>query len=165
MVPLFKSLVRPILEYANVVWSPHLRKHIDNIESVQRNFTKRIIGMKNLEYHERLNSLNIPSLEFRRFRGDLIEMFKICHNIYDPLTTSSLFVFVPQDSCTRGHNYKVKKPHVNSSLFQHFFTNRIINPWNSLPREVVNSPNINIFKNRIDKLYKPIIYTTYLNVY
>ena len=93
MIPLFKSLVRPILEYANVVWSPHLRKHIDNIESVQRNFTKRIIGMKDLDYHERLKILKIPSLEFRRFRGDLIEMYKICHKLYDPITTNELFEF------------------------------------------------------------------------
>ena len=47
MVPLYKSLVRPIIEYGNAVWSPYLRKHIDFIESVQRHFTKCIIGTKN----------------------------------------------------------------------------------------------------------------------
>ena len=68
MVPLYKSLVRPILEYGNAVWSPYFRKHINLIESVQRKFTKCIIGVKDMTYEERLKFLNIPSLEFRRLR-------------------------------------------------------------------------------------------------
>ena len=165
MIPLFKSLVRPILEYANVVWSPHLRKHIDNIESVQRNFTKRIIGMKDLDYHERLKILKIPSLEFRRFRGDLIEMYKICHKLYDPITTNELFEFVSDKSATRGHNFKVKKHHVKTNSFHNFFTNRIVNPWNNLPSEIVNAATMNTFKNKVDSYYKSIIFTTNLTVY
>ena len=57
MVPLFKSLIRPILEYGNVVWNPILRKHIDSIEAIQRHFTRCIIGMKDLDYKQRLRSL------------------------------------------------------------------------------------------------------------
>ena len=86
MVPLFKSLIRPILEYGNAVWSPYLRKHIDHIESVQRHFSKCIIGTKNMSYEERLKFLQLPSLEFRRMRGDLIETYKVCNKIYDPVT-------------------------------------------------------------------------------
>ena len=73
MVPLFKSLVRPILEYANSVWSNNLRKNIDSIERVQRFFTKLILEVRELSYEERLIYLKLPSLEFRIFRGDLIE--------------------------------------------------------------------------------------------
>ena len=68
-IPLFKSIVRPILEYANCVWSPHKRKDIDIIEKVQRHFTKNIVGMKELPYEERLQILKLPSLEYRRVRG------------------------------------------------------------------------------------------------
>ena len=50
MVPLFKSLVRPILEYGNAVWAPYKVKDKNQIESVQRHFTKVIIGMKDLDY-------------------------------------------------------------------------------------------------------------------
>jgi hypothetical protein len=54
MIPLFKSLVRPILEYGNVAWAPYLHKYIDLLEGVQRRFTKKVIGMSNLEYSDRL---------------------------------------------------------------------------------------------------------------
>ena len=79
MVPLFKSLVRPILEYGNAVWAPYKVKDKNLVESVQRHFTKVIIGMKDLDYPQRLEKLNLPSLEFRRLRGDMIEVYKILH--------------------------------------------------------------------------------------
>ena len=51
--------VRPILEYNSVVWSPSLKKDIDLIEKVQRRFTKRLFGLKDLTYKERLVRLNL----------------------------------------------------------------------------------------------------------
>jgi ribonuclease P/MRP protein subunit RPP40 len=162
MVPLFKALVRPILEYSNVVWCPYLRHQIDQIETIQRHFTKKIVGMRNLDYSQRLKELNLPSLEYRRFRGDLIEMFKICHKLYDPLTTKLLFEFVPYNNSTRGHNYKVNKIRTNSKKFSMFFTHRIVNDWNNLPYNTVNSKTMNAFKNSIDNIYKDIIYSTHI---
>ena len=50
MVPLFKSLIRPVLEYANVVWSPSKKQDINALEQVQRRYTKHMIGMSNLTY-------------------------------------------------------------------------------------------------------------------
>ena len=64
MVPLFKSMIRPIVEYGNVVWAPHLKKDIIAIESIQRNYTKKIKGMRNKSYEERLAILRLPSLSF-----------------------------------------------------------------------------------------------------
>ena len=72
MIPLFKSLVRPTLEYANVVWFPSKRKDINTLEDVQRRFTKRIVGMNELSYEDRLKKMNLPSLEYRRIRGDMM---------------------------------------------------------------------------------------------
>ena len=83
MIPIYKSKVRFVLEYANTVWMPYKRKYIDLIESVQRHFTRYIIGMKELNYEDRLKSLKLYSLEYRRFRGDMIEVFKMCHGHYD----------------------------------------------------------------------------------
>ena len=112
MIPLFKALVRPVLEYGNVVWCPSKRTHIDQIESIQRHFTKCIIGMGDLEYCERLKALGLPSLEYRRLRGDLIEIFKMTHEMYDPLTLTSLFSF--NNNITRSNNLKLNKPRVNT---------------------------------------------------
>ena len=157
MVPLFKALVRPILEYGNSVWSPYLKKHTESIEAVQRRFTKRIVGNHDLTYEQRLEKLNLPSLEFRRRRGDLIEVYKIVHKLYDPITTKSLFTFSDVE-ITRGHNLKLAKKLTKSRPAQNFFTNRIITIWNNLPATVVNAKTTNSFKNQLDKYYKQQLY-------
>ena len=54
-------------------------------------FTKRIIGMNNLDYKDRLSKLRLPSIEFRRLRGDMIDVFKITNGMYDVRTTKTFF--------------------------------------------------------------------------
>ena len=71
---LYTSFVRPHLEYRNPVWSPHLRKHIKMLESVKERATKSVDSMKNLDYAERLQKLELPTLQFRRQRGDMIQV-------------------------------------------------------------------------------------------
>ena len=159
MVPLFKALVRPIIEYAAPVWSPRLKKHIELLESVQRKFTKKIIGLQDLEYPDRLRDLRLPSLTYRRLRGDLIEVYKIFNNFYDSITTGNLLTSL-HVGVTRGHKFKLTKVTTKSSSLQHFFSNRIINHWNSLPIAAVEASTVNTFKNHIDKFFRPIIYST-----
>ena len=142
--------MRPHLEYANPVWSPYLVKDIKRIESVQRQFTKKITGLRSLKYEDRLKKLKLPSLVYRRKRGDMIECYKLTHHIHDPLTTKSLFQ-LDTDSNTRTNSYKLKKPRFNTQKYQHFFTNRIINPWNGLPAHIVNAKDLNTFKNKLDR--------------
>ena len=76
LLPLYKTLVRPHLEYAVQAWSSHLVKDVEVLERVQHRFTRMIKGLKSMEYSSRLESLGL-SLKFRRLRGDLIETFKI----------------------------------------------------------------------------------------
>jgi len=66
LVHAFVVYVRPILEYNSVIWSPNLVRDIQQLEKVQRRFTKRLLGMKSLSYSERLRRLGLPSLELRR---------------------------------------------------------------------------------------------------
>ena len=157
MLPLYKSIVRMILEFANVVWAPYKKKYITLIESVQRHFTKLIFGMKHLSYEERLIKLKLPSLVYRRLRGDYIETFKILTNIYDPLTTKTLLT-IDNNTRTRNNSFKLVKPRVNYKPYQEFFTNRIISKWNRLPPYVVKATSLNSFKNRLDNHFKDIMF-------
>ena len=104
MVPLFKSMVRPHVEYANAVWAPYTKKNSKSVEDIQRHYTKRIQGLKEKSYRERLTILKLPSLTFRRLRGDLIEVYKIVHDIYDPITTKKLLTKISASSITRRIN-------------------------------------------------------------
>ena len=76
---LYKSLVRPHLEYANVVWGPTFLTDVNKIESVQRRATRYVQNVSNLPYHERLTYLNLPTLSYRRFRADMITTYNIFH--------------------------------------------------------------------------------------
>ena len=78
------------------------------------------------------------------------ECYKPTHHIHDPLTTHTLFEF-DNNSITRSHPYKLKKPRFNSKKYQHFLTNRIVNPWNCLLADVVSAETLNAFKNKLDK--------------
>ena len=150
--PLYIALVRSHLEYGQAVWSPHSMKNIKKLESVQRSATKLVNGLKNLSYEERLKRLNLPTLRYRRRRGDLIETFKVVHKIYDPECSP---VLVRSTRISRGHSFKLfKRPVQRLDIRKYFFTNRVIDMWNNLPEEVVSANTLNSFKNRLDRFWK-----------
>ena len=99
---LYKGFVRPHLEYCVQAWSPHLRKDIDLMEKVQRRATKMVRGLKHHSYQRRLKVLGLQTLEQRRIRGDMIEVFKILtgREAVDPAT---YFVVAERKAVTRGH--------------------------------------------------------------
>ena len=81
------------------------------------------------------------------------------HELYDAVTTASLFDR-SDGSITRGHTLKLKKKRTCTTVFNHFFTNRIINAWNNLSTETVNAPSVNAFKGRVDKELKRYMFET-----
>ena len=77
IVRLYKALVRPKLEYCVQAWRPFLRRDIDGLEQIQHRATKMIEECRNLNYENRLLLTGLTTLEDRRNRGDMIEVFKI----------------------------------------------------------------------------------------
>ena len=150
-----------MLEYANATWNSNQRYNIDEIEAVQRRYTKHILEVKKLPYEERLRRIKLPSLEFRLFRGDLIETYKIAHNLYDKTSVDSL-LNLRSNSRLWGHQFTIIKNSTKKNSYQHFFTNRVCNAWNSLPEDIVNAKTLNSFKNKIDKKYKDLMFVTNL---
>jgi len=84
---LYKSMVHPHVEFANLVWCPYKIGDLKENEKIQKRATKLVIKLKNKSYIDRLIYLNLPTLKYRRLRGDVIEVFKITHNIrYNSIT-------------------------------------------------------------------------------
>jgi hypothetical protein len=154
-VPLYKSLVRSNLEYGNVIWRPHKRNEIEKLEKVQRRATKCVKSLSNLTYVDRLKKLKLPTLEYRRNRGDIIQVYKIFHGI-DNLNPDIFF----QRNTTnlRGHSFKLFKPRVKGDLRKYSFSVRVVDSWNSLPDELVTADSLNIFKNKLDRLWADRMY-------
>ena len=148
---LYKSMVRSHLEYANSVWCPYRKEDINALEKVQMRATKLVHTIKHLNYSERLKYLKLPTLRFRRIRGDMIEVYKILTGKYD----SSIHYSFTVNACstTRGNKYKLFKGHARYDLRKYFFSKRVIDIWNSLPDYVVNVDTVNNFKNKLDKYW------------
>ena len=102
---LFTALIRLHLEFANVAWSPRYQKDKDVIEGVLRRASKMVPGLKNMCYEDRLKSMKLPSMEYRRQRGDMIETYKYMQGMYK---VENIFE-LDDESATRGHPYKIKK--------------------------------------------------------
>ena len=157
---LYTALVRPHLEYANVVWHPLYKKQIKQLEAVRRRATRMLPGFSDLCYEERLRKLELPSLVYRRFRGDCIEVYKYLHDKYS-IPSSSLFELDIRDgSVTRGHLLKLKKKACRTLVRSNFFSNRVTNAWNNLPAEIVMSKTVNEFKGKFDKHWSEFHYVS-----
>lgn len=150
LVKAFIVYVRPLLEYASPVWSPHHVKDIKLVESVQRSFTKYIRGYYNLPYKQRLISLGLESLELRRLYADLYLTFSILHGYADIEPTT--FFKIRGNEYTRGHPLKLTINVIKKDCTKYFFANRVVHPWNSLPSELVVSNSLHKFKCGLKKI-------------
>ena len=153
---LYTTFVRPHLEYAQAVWSPISQKLIDMLENVQIRATKMIDGFNNLDYEERLRRLKLPTLVYRRARGDMIEVWKHFHTYDQSLIPD---IFKRQQYGTRRHGFQLvwRKPKdgIRGQQTNSFYY-RVISIWNGLPANVVEATSINQFKISLDEAWKDL---------
>ena len=128
------------------------------LEKVQRRATKLIPELRHFDYEQRLKALDLTTLEVRRLRGDLIQQFKISKGLEiielkqaqfpaHSISTSGLA------SNIRGNKHRHQSELVKNCMKrQNFFTNRVVEGWNSLPSEIVESSSINSFKSKLESI-------------
>ena len=145
MQTLWQHHLRPKLECASQVWNTALG--CAAIERVQRRYTKRMSGLRHVEYEERLERLELPSLSTRRDKVDLIFIHKLLNGKFDINTTE--FDIQKTAGVTRdnGCNIVVKRPF--TSTIAKSFTHRIASQWNSLPLTAKKTVSLNTFKTLI----------------
>ena len=158
---LFRTMVRPHLEYANTVWGPFNREDQRRVERVQRRATRLVPAIRDLPYEDRLRALDLPSLYHRRRRGDMITVYQLLRQGLD--VDHSQFFEEATRTSTRGHRWKIQKPRAVTRARRNVFSVRVVNDWNALPPTVVEAPSLNAFKARLDRHWAPTKHDTHIN--
>ena len=152
LLSLYKSYIRPLLEYNTEIWTPHLGKDKDCIESVQIRYTKQICNrcnIPNISYQDRLYKLGLRSLEDRRKEFDLISMFKIINRI-SVLNFDDYFYFKSTKYSLRDSAAKVRlHKHFNCNTWYGSFFYRAAKYWNNLDHNITSAKSLSIFKSKI----------------
>ena len=154
---MYKTIVRPHLEYCIQAWKPYRKKGIDMLESVQRRATKMIQKLRNISYEMRLKECGLTPLETMRLRGYQIEVFKIL-NGYENIDRNIVFT-VKEERRTRGHGVTLAKKQCRLDIRKCSFSQRTVNEWNRLSADCVGASSVNIFKNKIDIYLRRAGYT------
>ena len=164
LIPLYKTFVRPKLEFAVSAWRPWQQGDIDQLEKVQKRMLRMVSNVRGGDYEDRLRMVGLTTLEERRARGDMVETFKTLNGKNRVEMAEWFEVQEEEARPTRLNTLMVagdaiKKQGVlvgqkaNRELRRNFFTVRVVNEWNSLPEEVKAVKSTNAFKNAYDRWF------------
>ena len=156
MITLYKSLVRSLLEYCCPLWNPRKVTDIQLLEGVQRTFTSKIRSVKHLNYWDRLRALKLMSLQRRRERYIILQMWKVLHNA----CPNDLDIKFHQST---RHGCQANLPRLNKSstlrhqnLYDSSFA--VLGPrlWNIIPSSLTQEPDFQQFKNSVTKFVQSV---------
>ena len=153
-VHLYKLYVRHHLEFSAQAWAPWYVKDIAVMEKVQKRAVNMVVGLKSSTYEGKLKELNLPSLQERRFRSDMVQVWKYLH------AEGSNKIFRMADEQHSRYSRHTNKPwniyrsNAKLEVRKNFFTSRCVDKWNCLPHHVQNAADLNSFKNDYDAFIK-----------
>ena len=152
---LYKQFVCCHLEFAVPAWSSWLQEDIETLEKVQCGAINLVVGLRGRTYEEKLVELGMRTLENRRKRLDLAQTFKIFKGI-DKVESTIMFITVGDQNLRLARNTAYSNNLIawrsRTDLRNHFFSNRIVKLWNSIPTDLKDSHTMNIFKAGLEKL-------------
>ena len=162
LIPLYKTLVRPKLEFSAAAWSPWLEKDVDCLEKVQRRLVRLLSNVKGSTYEAKLNDAGLTTLRERRERGDLIEAFKTL-NGFNHVNRSDWFEIAVPDQTRHGtrststiasdgveDRTTIQRERARTESRNQLYRFRTARAWNLLPDAVRNAKSTNAFKNAYD---------------
>ncbi|XP_066035376.1 triadin isoform X8 [Chamaea fasciata] len=152
---LYSALVRPHLDYCVQDWEPQHNKDVDVLEQAQEGAIKSSTGLEHISYEDKLREMGQFSLEKRRVRGYLITVFQYlkgaCKTAKEGVLASAC------SDKTRENGFKLKEAGFSLDIREKVFTVRVVRLWNRLPREVVDSPSLEVFKARLDRTLRYLL--------
>ena len=163
LIPLYKSLVRPKLEFGVAAWNPWLERDIDCLERVQKRLIRSLSNFRGTSYEEKLEDAGLTTLKERRLRGDLIEAFKTLKGLNN-VDKTAWFTIAESEALRpstrlntnveggREENrpYVLSRERARTDLRNNSFRFRVQRNWNDLPDHVRQAKSTNAFKNAYD---------------
>ena len=147
-VKLYKQYVRPHLEFAVTAWSPWSEADKECLEKVQKRAVKMISGLASRDYNERLAELGLETLEERRHRMDMAQVYKIVTG-KDNVKSETWFTMAREGlRQTRGnaHPLSLRQERSRLEVRRNFFSQRVVDGWNKVPAVIKDVKTVNIFK-------------------
>jgi hypothetical protein len=145
---LYTRYVRPHLEFASVAWNPWHQKDIDALERVQKRAVNMINGLAGKTYEEKLSEIGMETLSERRKEADLVQFFKVMNGQSTVNRQNWFETAARTTNVTRmaADELCIKKPFARTDKRQNFFTVRICDMWNGLPKDIRAAKNVAHFK-------------------
>ncbi|MCP4252991.1 MAG: hypothetical protein GY775_06210, partial [Candidatus Scalindua sp.] len=157
MMTMFNSYIRSKMEYCCLIWNPQKKDDIDRIERIQKNFTSKISGLEEVNYHERLKRLRIYSLERRRERFLIINAWQQLEGIKENA--------LKLETGREGRRRCIKSAAIPTTIdgkhrtqIQNSTARQMERLFNALPYEIQKITNVKLdtFKSHLDKWLKSI---------